>query len=425
MHSTPRSPATPVLIAAIALFLAGTAPARADAVTDWNEIAETTVLEATPDPYLRARSVTIAQVAVFEAVNAIVGGYEPWLGTVTAPPDATPEAAVIAATHHTLVTLYPDQASRLDTLRDQALDAIADGPSKQAGIAAGQAAAAAVLAARENDGSNDDTAYVPGTEPGRYRPTPPDHTPAFRPGLGEVTPFAIPDAARFRVPPPPHLRSRAYARDYDEVQRVGEAHSKERPTDRAEVARFYEAADTELYFDAARQVSRAQGRSLAENARGFALLGIAMFDAVVACFESKYYYDYWRPVTAIQLGETDGNRRTEPDAAWASFVFTPPFPSYPAGHASFGGAARYVLEQLYGKDGHAIVLTHPQVPDVVLHYDSWKRILDDVNDARVYGGVHFRFDQEAGSRQGHRIGRHVMRHWLRPLRTQSQEHPHR
>jgi hypothetical protein len=405
------------IVASAALL--GATSAYADAVTDWNEIVKQTVAQV--DPFLQLRSAAITQVAVFEAVNAIVGDYDPYLGTVTAPPGASLEAAAIAAAHRVLVSLHPDQTTSLDAQRSASLAAVADGRAKIDGIAVGEEAALAILAERANDGSIDDTPYTPGTEPGQYRPTPPDFTPAFRPGLGQVTPFAIKSGAQFRIPPPPALDSRRYARDYDEVKQVGDVHSNERPPDRADVARFYEVADTELYFDAARQVSHAQGKTLAENARIFALLGMAIFDAAVACFESKYYYNFWRPVTAIRLGDTDGNPRTEADADWSSFVFTPPFPSYPSGHASFGGAARRVLERMYGKDGHAILLTHPLVPDIVLHYTSWKQITDDVDDGRVYGGVHYRFDQTEAARQGRRVGAYVLRHWLRPVHRHRNE----
>jgi hypothetical protein len=218
------------------------------------------------------------------------------------------------------------------------------------------------------------------------------------------------------VGPPPSLRSERYTRHYAEVKRVGDVASSERPKDRADVARFYAPdAIVPIYFSAARQVSQAQGKTLAENARIFALLGMAIFDAMVACFDSKYFYNLWRPVTAIHLAHTDGNRRTDADANWASLVFTPPFPSYPSGHASFGGAARRVLERVYGKDGHSITLASSLVPGVVLQYTSWKQITDDIDDARIYGGVHYRFDQEEAGRQGHRIGRYVLQHWLRPL----------
>jgi hypothetical protein len=360
---------------------------------------------------------------VFEAVNAIVGDYQPYLGSVTAPPGASPEAAAVAAAHRALASLHPDQATSLDAHRVASLAAIADGPAKDAGIAVGEAAAVAVLAKRTDDGSDDDPPYTPGTAPGRYRPTPPDFSPAFRPGLGQVETFAIKSGAQFRVDPPPSLRSARYTRDYNEVKQVGELHSRNRPPNRAAVARFYAVNDAvQIYFPAARQVSQAQGRTLAENARIFALLGMAVFDAVVACFDSKYFYDFWRPVTAIHLADHDGNGKTDADADWASFVPTPPFPSYPSGNAAFGAAARRVLERTLGADGHAIRLASPLVPDVVLRYTSWKQFTDDGDDARIYGGVHYRFDQQEAARQGRRVGTYVLRHWLRPVRRHAYTH---
>lgn len=402
------------IVAALVLF--GARAAHADAVTEWNAIMETTVLTQ-PDPFLQLRSATITQVAVFEAVNAIVGDYEPYLGTVTAPHGASPEAAAIAAAHRALATLHPDSAAELDGLRATSLAAIPDGWAKDEGIAVGEAAALAVLAERENDGSIDNTPYTPGTEPGEYRPTPPDFTPAFRPGLGQVKTFAIKSGAQFRIAPPPALGSRRYARDYNEVKRVGDVDSSERPPDRADVARFYAVTDTVLWYPVAREASQAQGKTLAENARIFALLGIAIFDAAVAVFDSKYFYNYWRPVTAIHNGDRDGNRKTDADANWATFVPTPPFPSYPSGHAGFSNAARRVLERMFGAKGHSITVANPVIPDVVLHYTSWKQITDDIDDARIFGGVHYRFDQETAARQGRRVGAYVLRHWLRPVHS--------
>jgi len=386
-----------------------------DAVIEWNEVMEATVSQV-PDPFLQGRSAAITQVAVFEAVNAIVGDYEPYLGGLKASRRASPEAAAIAAAHRALVTLHPDQVESLDARRIVSLAAVRDGPAKDAGIAVGEAAALAVLAERANDGSDTNPPYTPGTEPGEYRPTPPDFTPAFRPGLGQVKTFAIESGAQFRVGPPPALRSARYTGDYNDVKRVGDLVSNDRPRDRADVARFYAANDAlQVFFPAARQASQAQRKTLAENARIFALLGMAIFDGAVACFESKYFYNFWRPVTAIRLGDSDGNRKTDADADWASFVPTPPFPSYPSGAATFGAAAQRVLERMFGAGGHRITLSSSQVPDVVLHYTSWKQITDDVNDARVFGGAHFRFDQEEGARQGQRVGKYVLRHLLRPV----------
>jgi hypothetical protein len=408
------------------VVMCGAATVRADAVTDWAAIMEESTLHV-PDPALPIRVAAIMQLAVFEAVNTIVGHYEPYLvepylGRVGAPAAASPDAAAIAAAHRVLVDLLPDQAESLNAKRAVSLAALPDGAPKSAGIAIGEAAATAMLAKRANDGMDTDVPYTPGTLPGQYRPTPSDFTPAFGAHLGRVTPFAIDNVARYRVAAPPALRSERYARDYEEVKRVGDIASRERPKDRADVARFYALdAIVPIYFSAARQVSLAQRKTLAENARIFALLGIAIFDAMVVCFDSKYFYDYWRPVTAIRLGHTDGNRRTDADPTWTPFVFTPPFPSYPSGHASFGGAARRVLERVFGKDGLAITLASPEVPDVVLHYGSWKQITDDIDDARIYGGVHYRFDQEEAARQGRKVGRYVLRHWLRPLRRHPEE----
>ncbi len=169
------------------------------------------------------------------------------------------------------------------------------------------------------------------------------------------------------------------------------------------------------------QVSEAQGRTLSENARIFALLNMAMFDAAIAVFETKYFYNLWRPVTAIWVGDQDGNHRTDPDPNWLPLVITPPFPSYPSGHAGIGAAARRVLEELLGADGHSITLTNPLLLGVALHYTSWKQITDDIDEARIYGGVHYRFDQEAGARQGRQVGRYILRHELRPVRGRDRD----
>ena len=390
-----------------ALWLCATV-VNADAVTDWNVVMVDTALAASPqDPALRARTAAVTHVAVFEAVNSIVGDYEPYDEKIKAPQDASADAAAIAAAHRALSKLHPEAAAKLDAEREKSLAAIADGPGKTDGIAVGVAAADAILALRASDGFDTAVPYTPGTRPGEYRPTPPDHSPAFRPGLGEVATFVIRNGRQFRSIPPPALHLRRYVRDFDEVRRVGGTDSKERPADRTQVARFYEAADADMiYHPAARQVIATRSRTLSENAQLFALLSMAIWDGAVACFETKYRFNLWRPVTAIREGHK------EPD--WLPLVFTPPFPSYPSGHATIGGAARAVLEEEFGRDGHVITLTHPAVPDIALHYSTFKQITDDIDDARVHGGVHFRFDQEAGALQGKRVGKYVLRHALRP-----------
>jgi hypothetical protein len=403
------------IVAVFTLFSIGTSVAYADVITDWNAIMQETVMPA--EPFLELRSAAITQLAVFEAVNAIVGAYEPYLGSITAPPGASAEAAAIAAAHRSLVALHPDAAAQLDTLRAKSLAAIAEGAAKNNGIAVGEAAANAILALRADDGSNKDVPYTPGTMPGDWQPTPPDLTQAFRPGLGSIVPFVIKNGAQFRLGPPPALHTGAYARDYNEVKEVGDVNSAKRSQDRTNIAHFYAAAEPiPIYNPAARQVSEAQGKTLSQNARIFALLNMAIFDAAIAVFDTKYFYNFWRPVTAIRAGDKDKNQKTDPDLNWLSLVFTPPFPSYPSGHAGFGGAARRVLEDVYGAGGHSITLTHPQVPGVVLRYTRWKQITDDIDEARIFGGVHYRFDQEAGASQGRQVGSYILRHKLRRVR---------
>jgi membrane-associated phospholipid phosphatase len=160
-------------------------------------------------------------------------------------------------------------------------------------------------------------------------------------------------------------------------------------------------------------VSSAQGKTLSENARIFALLGMAICDASIAVFDTKYFYNYWRPVTAIRAGDTDDNHKTDPDPTWLPLIATPPFPSYPSGHGTLSGAARTVLEHFFGKSGHSITLSHSALPAIVLNYSSWKQITDDIADARVYGGIHYRFDQTAGARQGRRVATYILQQYLR------------
>ena len=395
---------------------------RADAATDpvlaWNAIMQTTV--ATSNAFLQVRSATIMHLAMFEAVNAIVGRYTPYLGTIKARPGASPDAAAIAAAHRTLVSLHPTSMVSLDAARNTALAAIADGAAKDDGIAVGLAAADAMLALRASDGAAEAGVpeYMPRTGPGYWQPTPPTLARALFPSWGKVTTFGIRHGAQFRAEPPPALHTGKYARDYREVEAVGSATSTDRPADKTDLARFF-GGNLPLYVfnETARQASLAQGKTLAENARSFALLNMAVTDGLISSMESKFYYEIWRPVTAIRAGDTDGNRHTAPDPAWSSLVNTPPYPSYPSNYASAAVAAREVLEKVYGKRGHVITLAsgNPAV-NVTLHYTTFAQLAEDVNDARVYGGIHFRFDQDAGSRMGRQVGSYILRNQLRPVR---------
>ncbi len=407
----------------VVLLVCSPIAARADVVLDWNAIAVSTV--AGQSPYAQSRFMAIVQLAVFEAVNAIAGDYKPYLGTVVAPVGASTDAAAVAAAYTVLKNYFPLAAANLDAAYAASLAGIPDGSAKSGGIATGQAAAAQMIALRLNDGSSPPQFYAPAsTDPGVWQLTP--SCPAAG-GVGfqwqDITPFGVPSApgsqawiAQFAPGPPPALTSKRYARDYNELKRVGSVTSDltERPQDRADVARFYATSSPAFVFNlAARQVAVAEGSSLSKNARALALLNMASNDSLVASFWTKYHYKLWRPETAIFEGNLDGNPRTDADTAYVPYILTPCFPSYPSNHGSASNSAAEILRRAYGEGGHAITMANAAVPGVTFHYTTFKQITDDISDARIFGGIHFRFDQEAGADLGRDIGAYVHRHNLR------------
>lgn len=402
--------------------LLGSAAAGADVVSDWNAIAVNTAVANKANPFAQARYAAIVQLAVFEAVNAITGEYQPYLGTITAPPGASAEAAAIEAAYQALIHYFPASQATLFADRTNSLASIPDGQAKIDGIATGDAAAAALISLRANDGSSPPKFKVPGPPaPGEWQATPScPLVNGVKVGIAfqwqNVTPFGISNAGDFLLGPPPELTSTAYAKAYNEVMTVGSLNSTQRPPDRANVALFYAASSpTQVFNHAAVQVAQQQGRSLSENARALALVNMAMNDSLVASFLNKYHYNFWRPETAIHAGDTDGNPDTAPDPTWAPFVLTPCFPSYPSNHGSAGNGAAEALRRLYGEAGHSITLTNPAVPAITLQYTSFKQITDDISDARVYGGIHFRTDQEAGADLGRAVGTAVYKNNLQPV----------
>jgi hypothetical protein len=232
-----------------------------------------------------------------------------------------------------------------------------------------------------------------------------------------VAPFAIEEVSQFRAEPPPSLTSSRYRRAYNEVKAVGSVASAERSEQWSQVARFYNAVlAVGVWNPVARQLSLARGTGLSGNARAFALLNMAIADALVAVMETKYQYTFWRPETAIRAADADGNPRTDPDPSFAPFITSPCFPSYPSAHAAGSNAARRVVEKIWGNDRHEITVSDPAMPGVVLRYTKLRHITDDIDGARIYGGIHFRFDQEAGAQQGRRIGSFVVRNTLRRVK---------
>jgi hypothetical protein len=402
-----------IAAAACGMLLSTAALSANDPVLEWNAIMVNTT--ATQNPIVQARFAAITQLAVFEAVNAIEKDFDPYLGTVVAPRTASAEAAAVEAAYTVLKQYFPN-APGLDDARAASLMRIKDGIRKQEGLAVGVAAATAMIALRSDDGSAPPEFYMPASSnAGEWQLTP--GCPAAGGVLlhwRNVRPFAIETTHQFRAAPPPPLKSWRYTRDYNEVKLMGDVDSSFRPQDRADVARFYAATSPVAVWDAAAaQVAVEQGRSMSENARALALVNMAISDAQATVFETKYFYNFWRPETAVHVGNADGNPLTRGDSDFKPFVPTPCFPGYASGHGSSSGAAREVVERVFGPHHHLITLSNPAVANVVLQYGNFRQITKDIDDARVYGGIHFRFDQEAAAKMGRQLGAYVHRNSLR------------
>ncbi len=394
--------------------------ARADAVTDWN-IAATTAAAA---PFVggipQGRIFAMTHAAIHDALNAIDRRYQPYAFDVHADPNASPEAAVAAAAHDVLVHEVPAvQQPILETAYADSLSGIPDGAAKDAGIAIGQAAAAAIIALRSSDGSQAPMPYTPGSGPGVWIPTPPAFLPAGVPGWGKVTPFALRSGAQFRLKPPEYfdLTSEAYTADYEEVKSIGEVNSHTRTTDQSEIAKFWYEGSQQGWNRLARRFLAQHDLDLDlwETARLFALLNFAVADAYIAHFDTKYFYNFWRPVTAIRAGDTDGNDATMLDPDWLPYLETPAIPDYPSGHSTAGAAAATVLMRFFKHDVLPVTTTSGGLyPDIERTFETfWDAAVENAN-SRVYAGIHFRTATTDGLRLGERVGRFVFTHVLRP-----------
>lgn len=389
--------------------------ASAAVVLEWNEVTMRTV--ATLNGVEQVRVAAIAHLAMFEAVNAIVGTFRPYLASVEVP-HASAEAAAAAAAHAALIELVADSRKALDLALTETLKRIPEGPARDAGVLVGKEAALAILDARRDDGSQPEAFYLPtSTELGQWQ-----LTPSCPPEGGlflhwrHLKPFGIRRGDQFRAAAPPRLTGRRFARGYNEVRARGGAESGDRPADRAAVARFYAAVQSQnVWNPIASQLVAARRLPIAEATRVFALINMAMNDALIAVMDSKYHYTFWRPETAITSIVDDGNADTEPDPGFKPFLVTPCHPSYPSAHASSSYAASEILERLFGNGGHVLKLSTPSLPDVALRYTRLNQITRDIDDARIYGGMHYRFDQQAGGRQGRQVGAYVISHNLRRI----------
>jgi hypothetical protein len=380
-----------------------------NAVITWNTHAQTAIYEvARQSPTATSRSFAMVQGAVYDAVNAIAGTpYEPYLIAPRARPSDSTPAAVAAAAYRVLLSLFPGQAESLRARYDESLAAIPDGPSKLRGIAVGEAAAAAMIDARRDDGAFANVPWTVGTEPGQWRPTPPDY---FNVGAWFATlkPFAVRDPGDFGTPGPPALTSAAYARDLNEVKDVGSATSTVRTPDQREAAIWWD--DLRLVeWEITRQLATTHRLDTLQTARLFAMVDMAAVDTMIACYKEKKFWSFWRPVTAIPLAEEDGNPATVPDPDWMPLRITHPSTEYPSGHACFTSATVAGLRKFFGRDDLSFS-AYSADSGTTRHYDSLSEAMAELVEARIWAGLHFRSAAEDGQPLGAAVARDVLQH---------------
>ncbi len=389
---------TRTLALGLAVWSAG---AKADAVTDWDLTTGAIIAESKLGTPPAIRVTALAHTAVFEAVNAITRRYPGGLLPTERAAGASVEAAVAAAHRATLRRLLPAQHAAIEAAYQAALSKLAEGPAREAGIAVGEGAAAAVLALRGDDDAGASHAYRPHTTAGAYVPT---TTPAV-PQWQQRKPWLMASPGQFRPGPPPALDSDAWARDYDEVRALGGRVSARRTPEQTGIARFWEYSLPPIYHGVVRSVASLPGREITRNARLYAAVTQAMDDAMIGVFDAKYRYNFWRPVTAIRNGDLDGHDATERDASWVPLIDVPMHPEYPSAHSILASAVGTVLRAETGAGKTPVLATtSPTAKGASRNWTSIDDFVREVSDARVYEGVHFRTSTDVGVEMGKQIG---------------------
>jgi hypothetical protein len=401
------------LLATVTLALVVHPTARADVVTDWNVVAADIVFAANLPAPPSNRTMAVVQTSVYEAVNAITKKYPADKMALTAAPDTSIDAAVAAANRGALTALVPSQRAAIDAAAQNALAAIPDGPAKTAGIALGEQAAKKVVDMCADDGFAAPERYRPVTAPGVYVPTVITAVPQWP----QRRPWVLATPDQFRPGPPPALSSALWARDYNEIKTVGAKNSMTRTPAQTDIARFWEATAPTIYYPVVRSVATAPGRDVTQNARLLALVGEAMDDALIAVFDAKYHYMFWRPFTAIRNGDMDGNDATERDATWMPFIDTPMHPEYPCAHCIVAGAVGAVLIVEIGNNPTPVLRSRsPTAPGVERSWNTVDDFVAEVSVARIYDGVHYRNSTEVGTAMGKKVGALVAANALAPAK---------
>jgi hypothetical protein len=375
--------------------------AGADVVTDWDTFACQVVADEKLNTPMANRALALTQTAVFEAVNRITGRYPISRTREEITAEASLEAAVAAANRAILTATVPGQRAAIDAAYAKAVAAVEDADARRAGIAVGERAAALVQELRYDDGSEKAESYRPATSPGVYVPT----TIPVVPQWPQRKPWMLSSSSQFRPGPPPALDSATWIRDYNEVKALGAAKNSTRTPEQTEMARFWEATLPSIYHGIVRSVAEQPGRDVTRNARLLAAVTQGMDDAIIAVMDAKYQFGFWRPITAIRNGDKDGNDATARDAGWTPFIETPMHPEYPCAHCILAATVGTILKAEVGKDPMPqLATTSYKVAGVTRRWKTTDEFMQEVANARIYDGVHYRTSSEVGLAMGRQVG---------------------
>lgn len=440
MHTKSKAPlAAAALIGVVALIGGLSASARGqpagNAATDWNEIASRAIITtAGQPPQAAVLSLAMVQGAVYDAVNAIDGGHEPYLVAPVADPSYSKRAATAAAAYRVLIGLFPTQQASLQPLYDATLVGVPDGPAKTGGVQVGAVAAAAMLAARANDGRGGPFTFVFGTDPGEWRLAPPQGPTGIvsrdpAPWAGNVRPFLVPNVEMLRTEGPDALSSASYAEDFNEVKELGALSSTSRTADQTAASIFWQDHGVAIWNRVFRGLVASEELDLVDSARLLAMTNLAAADGAIGCWNDKYHWNFWRPITAIREAASDGNPATEADPAWLPMfdpsvpvsgapLVTPGFPDHPSGHTCISGAIVQTLRRFFGTNKipfAAISNKCSPAPCPPRSFDRFSEALKEIIGARVWSGIHFRTADVQGAVLGKKVTQYLGKHYFQPV----------
>jgi hypothetical protein len=435
MQSVTRVAAVVLLVVVSALSASARGQPAGNAAIEWNAIATTAA--AGQPPHVVPLSLAMVQGAVYDAVNAIDGGHQPYLVSPPANPSDSKEAAVATAAFRVLVGfpdlpgLFPAQISTLQALYDASLADVPEGPAKTGGIAVGEAAARAMLVERTGDGRGSPFTPVEGTDPGEWRLAPPQGPTGIvardpAPWVGNVRPFLVPNVEMLRTDGPNALTSAAYAEDFNEVKELGSLMSTRRTADQTTGAIFWQDSGPAIWNRVYRALAVSEALDIVESARLFAMTNMAAADGSIGCWNDKYYWNFWRPITAIREAATDGNPATVADPDWLPLfdptvpvsgppLVTPGFPDHPAGHTCISGATVHALHAFFGTDRMEFTAVSNKcspAPCPPRSFDRFSGALKEIIDARVWGGIHFRTADVQGAVLGQKVVHYMEKHYF-------------